>query len=305
MNINEYAIICNVSRSALQNDGFVRKISDYITKKVADKLSGICKTDKENYENYWDDLSPFIKFGCLKDNKFNDKMKDYILFKNLEGKYLTLPEYLEAAKEKNENKVYYVTDEIAQSQYINLFKEEGMDAVLLTHNIDSPFINHLESKSEEVKFLRIDSELTNNFVGEALDEEKSKELKDKLTEIFKKALDKENINIKVENLKNADVSSMLTLSEESRRMVEMMQMYAMNGMGGMDPSMFGGDGETLVLNANNNLVQYVLNNPENEYVNDICCQLYDLAVLANKPLSSEGMTKFVARSNKILSIIAK
>lgn len=295
----------NVSRSALQNDGFVKKISDYITKKVADKLSGICKTDKESYEKYWDDLSPFIKFGCLKDNKFNDKMKDFILFKNLEGKYLTLPEYLEAAKENHENKVFYVTDETGQSQYINLFKEEGMDAVLLTHNIDSPFINHLESKSEDVKFLRIDSDLTDNLVGEALDEEKANELKDKLTEIFNKSLGKENINIKVENLKNKEISSMLTLSEESRRMLEMMQMYSMNGMGGMDPSMFGGDGETLVLNANNSLVQYVLENSEGEYVNDICCQLYDLAVLANKPLTPEGMTNFVARSNKILGMIAK
>ncbi len=291
----------NVSRSALQNDGFVKKISDYITKKVADKLSGMCKTDKENYEKYWDDLSPFIKFGCLKDDKFCDKMTDYMLFKNLEGKYLTLPEYLEAGKEKYENKVFYVSDEQAQSQYINMFKEEGMDAVFLVHNIDNPYITHLESKNENVKFLRIDADLSDNFVGEALSEEVIKEYTDKLSEKFKKATGNDKLNVKVENLKNEAISSMLTLSEEQRRMIEMMKAYNM-GMP-MDPSMFGGEGETLVLNASNKLVKYVLDNPDGEHSDKICCQIYDLAVLANKPLSPEAMTAFVARSNEILGLL--
>ncbi len=291
----------NVSRSALQNDGFVKKISDYITKKVADKLSGMCKTDKENYEKYWDDLSPFIKFGCLKDDKFCEKMTDYMLFKNLEGKYLTLPEYLEAGKEKYENKVFYVSDEQAQSQYINMFKEEGMDAVYLVHNIDNPYITHLESKNENVKFLRIDADLSDNFVGEALSEEVIKEYTDKLSEKFKKATGNDKLNVKVENLKNESISSMLTLSEEQRRMIEMMKAYSMGGP--MDMAMFGGEGETLVLNASNKLVKYVLDNPDGEHADKICCQLYDLAVLANKPLSPEAMTAFVARSNEILGLL--
>jgi molecular chaperone HtpG len=291
----------NVSRSALQNDGFVKKISDYITKKVADKLSGMCKTDKENYEKYWDDISPFIKFGCIKDEKFCEKMTDYMLFKDLDGKYLTLPEYLEQGKEKYENKVFYVSDAQAQSQYINMFKEEGMNAVFLEHNIDNPYITHLESKNENVKFLRIDADLSDNFVGEKLTEEQTKEYTDKLTETFKKALGVEKLNVKVESLKNENVSSMLTLSEDSRRMQEMMRAYSMGG--DFNPDMFGGEGETLILNANNKLVKYVLDNPEGENTNTICCQLYDLAVLANKPLSAEAMTKFVARSNEILGMI--
>ena len=290
----------NVSRSALQNDGSVKKISDYITKKVADKLSGMCKTDKEEYEKYWDDISPFIKFGCLRDDKFCDKMTDYMLFKDLNGKYLTLPEYLEEGKEKYENKVFYISDEQAQSQYINMFKEEGMNAVYLTHNIDNPYITHLESKNENVKFLRIDADLADNFVGEALTEEQTKEYTDKLSEIFKKATGNDNLVVKVENLKNANVSSMLTLSEESRRMAEMMKAYSMPGM---DPGMFGNEGETLVLNANNKLVKYVLDNPEGEHTNTICCQLYDLAVIANKPLDAAKMTEFVARSNEILTYL--
>ncbi len=291
----------NVSRSALQNDGFVKKISDYITKKVADKLSGMCKTDKENYEKYWDDISPFIKFGCLRDDKFCEKMTDYMLFKNLEGKYLTLPEYLEAGKEKYENKVFYVSDEQAQSQYINMFKEEGMDAVYLVHNIDNPYITHLEAKNENVKFLRIDADLSDNFVGEALTEEQTKEYTDKLSEVFKKATGNDKLVVKVENLKNDKVSSMLTLSEEQRRMIEMMKAYSMGAP--MDPSMFGGEGETLVLNASNKLVKYVLDNPEGEHTDKICCQLYDLAVIANKPLSPEAMTAFVTRSNEILGLL--
>ena len=293
----------NVSRSALQNDGFVKKISDYITKKVADKLSGMCKTDKENYEKYWDDISPFIKYGCLRDDKFNEKMTDYIIFKNLDGKYVTLPEYLEAAKEKHENQVFYVTDAKEQSQYINMFKEEGMDAILLTSNIDTPFITHLEQKNQNVHFLRIDSELSNNFVETEEDEEAAKANKEKLTEIFRKALENDKLEVQVQKLKNANVSSMITESEDSRRMQDMMKMY---NMGGFDPTMFGGNsGITLVLNANNQLVQYVLEHGEGENTKTICEQLYDLAMIAHKPLEPEAMTKFIARSNEILGILAK
>ena len=293
----------NVSRSALQNDGFVKKISDYITKKVADKLSGMYKTHREDYEKYWDDINPFIKFGCLKDLKFLDKMKDFCIYKNLAGKYITLPEYLEAGKEKYENKVFYVTDEQAQSQYINMFKAEGMDALIMTQTIDSPFITLLEQKNENVHFYRIDAELSDNFVGEELSEETAKEYKDKLTATFEKALDMKNLNVKVESLKDENTSSILTQPEKTRRMQEMMKMY---GMAGMDPSMFGqGEGETLILNSNNKLVKYVLDNPDSDNTATICCQLYDLAVLANRPLSAEAMTKFIARSNEILGILTK
>lgn len=290
----------NVSRSALQNDGFVKKISDYITKKVADKLSGMCKTDKENYEKYWDDISPFIKFGCIRDQKFNDKMKDYIIFKNMEGKYVTLPDYLEAGKEKYENNVFYITDEVAQSQYINMFKEQEIDAIYLTHQIDTTFITHLEQRNPEVKFLRIDSELTDNF-KETIDENEEKELTEKLSEKFKKATGVENLIVKVEKLKNADMPSMITVSEQTRRMSEMMEMYGMSN----SSTGLGTEGETLVLNMNNDLVQYVLNNDESENTTTICQQLYDLARLANHPLKPEEMTAFVARSNKILSILTK
>lgn len=293
----------NVSRSALQNDGFVKKISDYITKKVADKLSGMYKTHREDYEKYWDDINPFIKFGCLKDLKFLDKMKDFCIYKNLDGKYITLPEYLEAGKEKYENKVFYVTDEQAQSQYINMFKAEGMDALIMTQTIDSPFITLLEQKNENVHFYRIDAELSDNFVGEELSEETAKEYKDKLTATFEKALNMKNLNVKVESLKDENTSSILTQPEETRRMQEMMKMY---GMAGMDPSMFGqGEGETLILNSNNKLVKYVLDNPDSDNTATICCQLYDLAVLANRPLSADAMTKFIARSNEILGILTK
>ena len=336
----------NVSRSALQNDGFVKKISDYISKKVADKLSGMCKTDKEEYEKYWDDISPFIKFGCLKDDKFCEKMNDYILFKNLEGKYLTLPECLElnekkegaddgdaAAVDENGDKVeaevvededipdpdaeggeqekaprkivYYVTDEQQQSQYINMFKENGMDAVILTHNIDQPFISQLEQKNEDVKFLRIDADVTESVKEEVSEDEteKLKEETDKLTEIFKKALNKEKLEVKVEKLKNENISSMLTVSEESRRMADMMKMYSMGGPADMD--MFGDEGATLILNANNKLVQFILEHEDNENVPKFCEQLYDLASLANKPLKPEAMTKFVARSNEIMMMLAQ
>ncbi|MCR4716316.1 MAG: molecular chaperone HtpG [Lachnospiraceae bacterium] len=288
----------NVSRSALQNDGFVKKISDYITKKVADKLAGMCKTDKEEYEKFWDDLSPFIKFGCLKDDKFNEKMTDYILFKNIEGKYVTLPEYLEAGKEKYENKVFYITDKLEQASYIKMFEDEGMDAVLLDHNIDNPFITHLEQANSDVKFLRIDADLEN--FKEEVSEDELKDITESLTETFKKVLDNDKLNVKVDKLKNADISSMLTVSEDSRRMAEMMKAYGM-GMGdGIDPAMFGGEGETLVLNANNDLVKYVIDNKEGDTTELVVKQLYDLAVLANHPLPAEQMTEFVKRSNEIL-----
>ena len=293
----------NVSRSALQNDGFVKKISDYITKKVADKLSGMCKTDRENYEKYWDDIAPFIKFGCIKDEKFAEKMNDYILFKNLDGKYLTLKDCLEENKEKHENTVFYVTDEKEQSQYINMFKKEGLDAVILPHSIDSPFIGHLEQKNEGLKFLRIDADLNSTFKEEVKDDdEEFKKASETLTETFKKALGNDKLEIKVEKLKDESISSMLTVSEETRRMQDMMKMYNMYGM---DPSMFGGAGETLVLNANNKLVQYVLNHGEGENTNKICEQLYDLALLAHGSLSPERMTGFVARTNEIMMMLAE
>ena len=292
----------NVSRSALQNDGFVKKISDYITKKVADKLSGMCKTDKESYEKYWDDIGPFIKFGCLKDEKFCEKMNDYILFKNIDKKYLTLPECLKENEEKHKNTIFYVTDEIQQSQYINMFRKEGIDAVILNHNIDEPFITHLEQKNEGVKFLRIDSDLNDSFKEETKeDDEEFKTTTDTLTEIFKKALNNENLDVKVEKLKDENISSMVTLSEESRRMQDMMKMY---GMSGMDPSMFGTN-VTLVLNANNNLVKYVLDHKDDENTNMICEQLYDLALISHKQLSPDEMTKFIERSNKIMMLLTK
>ena len=289
----------NVSRSALQNDGFVAKISDYITKKVADKLIGMYKNHKEDYENLWDDLSPFIKFGCLRDNKFDEKMKEYMIFKNLEDKYITLPEYLEAAKETHENQVFYISDAETQAKYIQMFKDEGIDAIYLTHNIDNPYITMMEARDEKIKFARIDSEVSSNFKGEALSEEDEKKFTESLTETFKKALGVDEIKLKVESLKDENVSSMLTQSEADRRMAEMMKIYAEAGMGGMP---FGGQNtETLVLNSNNKLVKYVLDNPEEEITPTICCQLYDLAVLANKPLTAEELTRFVTRSNEILT----
>ena len=310
----------NVSRSALQNDGFVKKISDYISKKVADKLTGMCKTDRETYEKYWDDISPFIKFGCLKDEKFCDKMSDYILFKDLDGKYQTLKDLVpeeEAAdvdvvenpddkqedteeKEPEKTTIFYVTDEVQQSQYINLFREEGKNAIILKHNIDAPFISHLEMKNDKIKFQRIDADLTEDFV-EATDEAELKETTDSLTEIFRKALGNDKLDVKVEKMKNENISSMITLSEESRRMQDMMKMYSMNGM---DLGMFGG-GETLVLNANNKLVQYILEHKDGEHVNLFCEQLYDLAMISHQPLAPEKMTKFISRSNEIMMLLAK
>ena len=321
----------NVSRSALQNDGFVKKISDYITKKVADKLTGMCKTDRENYEKYWDDISPFIKFGCIKDSKFGEKMADSILYKNLDGKYLTIKDLVkeeEAAKadsteaetktedtasaeekkdeSSDENKepekttIYYVTDEIQQSQYINMFSEAGMDAVILKHNIDNAFISHMEQLHDNIKFQRIDADVTDTFKEET-NADALKETTDTLTDVFRKALGNDKLTVKVEKLKNANVSSMMTLSEENRRMQEMMKMY---GMAGMDPSMFGND-VTLVLNANNKLVQYVANHKDDEHVPMICEQLYDLAMIAHKTLNPDEMTKFIARSNEILELLAE
>ena len=320
----------NVSRSALQNDGFVTKISEYITKKVADKLSGLCKTEKESYEKYWDDISPFIKFGCLKDDKFCDKMNDYILFKDIDGKYTTLPELLvkeeageavdedgnkveaEVVEPENEpadnaepedkrKKVYYVTDMQQQSQYINLFREQGKTAVVLDHNIDNSFISQLEMRNDQYKFLRIDADVSDMVEETSADE--LKEACETLTEIFREALGQESLEIKVEKFKNAEVSSMITLSEENRRMQDMMKMYNMYGM---DPSMFGGmGGETLVLNANNELVQYILNNKASEHVPTFAAQLYDLAMISNQPLSPEAMTEFIARSNRIMMLLTK
>lgn len=293
----------NVSRSALQNDGFVKKISDYISKKVADKLSGMCKTEKESYEKYWDDINPFIKFGCLKDDKFCEKMTDYILFKNIDGKYLTLPECLEENKEKHENTVFYITDEVTQGQYIKMFKDQGMDAVILKHNIDQPFLTHLEQKNEGVKFQRIDADLTDTFKEETKEEDKEvfEANAKKLTEIFRKALGNDKLEVKVESLKDEKISSMVTLSEESRRMQDMMKMY---GMAGMDPSMFGTT-LTLVLNAKNTLVQYILSHGDDENTSIIAQQLYDLAVIGHEQLSPDAMTKFIERSNTIMEMLCK
>ncbi len=354
----------NVSRSALQNDGFVKKISDYITKKVADKLSGMCKTEKEEYEKYWDDISPFIKFGCLKDDKFCEKITDYILFKNLDGKYMTLPECLEVAKidpdekaegenkenteeqaaegnagkevqavdengetveaevvdengdavedgveeteaEKKEKVIYYVTDEKQQGQYIRMFKAAGMDAVILTHNIDQPFVSQLEAKNEGVKFQRIDADLTDVFKAKT-SKKAAKEMEEQaeaIGKVFKKALKKDGLKVTVEKLKNKKISSIITLSEESRRMQDMMKMYAMPGM---DDSMFGNkEGETLILNSNHPLVQYVLGHQDGDNVKMICEQLYDLAMIQHAPLEPEAMAKFVARSNEIMLLLTK
>lgn len=329
----------NVSRSALQNDGFVKKISDYITKKVADKLSGMYKVERESYEKYWDDISPFIKYGCLKDDKFREKMAEFIIFRDLDDKFITLPEYVEqmgkaegdsdsaeegsavvedSVEEAEENSaaeaeaeadqeeepaiVYYVTDMQQQSQYINLFREQNLNALVLTHNIDQPFISQLEQGDLKVQFKRIDADVTDTMTEE-MDEETAKAQTESLTEIFKKALGKEQLEVKVEKLKNEKISSMMTLSEETRRMQDMMKMYSMGG-NGMDMGMFGG-GETLILNSANALVQYILDNKEGEHVDLFCKQLYDLAMIAHKPLPAEEMTEFVARSNEIMMLLAK
>nr|WP_305136959.1 molecular chaperone HtpG [uncultured Schaedlerella sp.] len=350
----------NVSRSALQNDGFVNKVADYISKKVADKLNGMFKTDKENYEKYWDDISPFLKFGCLKDEKFGDKIKGSILYKNLEHKYLTLEEYIENAKKasgEEENietvenpetvdaaaqeeakvsdadaqdskagdgaegveaevvgdseeekkkeplNVYYVTDEQQQSQYIKMFKEQGQDAVILTHNIDSAFITYLEQRNEDVRFQRIDAEVHDSLKDEVdeSDKEEFQKLTDELVELFRKELNNEKLEVKVEKLKDDSIASMAVLSEQSRRMEEMMRMYSMGG--GMDMGL--GGQATLVLNANHPLVKFVTENKEDTHTSMICKQLYDLAMIAHKPLNPEEMTAFVQRSNEIMMLLTK
>lgn len=292
----------NVSRSALQNDGFVKKISDYITKKVSDKLSGMYKTDKENYEKYWDDINPFIKFGCLRDEKFAEKMNDYIIFKNIDGKYLTLKECLEENKEKHENTIFYASNETEQSQYINMFREEGIDVVILNQSIDQAFITTLENKNEGLKFARVDADIADSFKEETTEDE-LKEETDTLTGIFRKALGDDKLEVKVEKLKDANISSVVTLSEESRRMQDMMRMYNMGG--GNNMAMFGTMGQTLILNANNTLVKYIFEHKESDNVDMFCEQLYDLAMLSHGPLAPEQMTKFVTRSNEILSMLAK
>ena len=323
----------NVSRSALQNDGFVNKVADYISKKVADKMNGMFKTDRENYEKYWDDISPFIKFGCLKDEKFGEKMKNSMLYKNLDHKYMTLEDIIKEAKgeeadaakteeakaeetktdaeeskdadakEEEKTRIFYVTDEVQQSQYINMFKAQGQDAIILTHNIDSAFITYLEQKHQEVQFLRIDADVHDSLKDEVAEDEKEEFQKttDSLVEIFRKELGNEKLDVKVEKLKDENVASMAVLSEENRRMQEMMKMY---GMGGMDASMFGSQA-TLVLNANHPLVQFLVTNKDSKNVSIICKQLYDLAMLAHKPLSPEEMTAFVKRSNDIMMLLTK
>ena len=323
----------NVSRSALQNDGFVNKVADYISKKVADKLNGMFKIDRENYEKYWDDISPFIKFGCLKDEKFGEKMKNSMLYKNLDHKYMTLEDIIKEAKgedadvakteetkaeetktdaeeskdadakEEEKTRIFYVTDEVQQSQYINMFKAQGQDAIILTHNIDSAFITYLEQKHQEVQFLRIDADVHDSLKDEVAEDEKEEFQKttDSLVEIFRKELGNEKLDVKVEKLKDENVASMAVLSEENRRMQEMMKMY---GMGGMDASMFGSQA-TLVLNANHPLVQFLVANKDSKNASIICKQLYDLAMLAHKPLSPEEMTAFVKRSNDIMMLLTK
>ena len=333
----------NVSRSALQNDGFVNKVADYISKKVADKPTGMFKTDRENYEKYWDDISPFIKFGCLKDEKFGEKMKDSMIYKNLDHKYLTLEDVIKESKGEDETKdsgaensentdagaesstsdsadadadkaaddareekktsIYYVTDEVQQSQYINMFKAQGQDAIILTHNIDSAFVTYLEQKHQDVQFLRIDADVHESLKDEVAEDEKEafQKTTDSLVEIFRKELDNDKLDVKVEKLKDDKVASMAVLSEQERRMAEMMKMY---GMSGMDPSMFGTQA-TLILNANHPLVQFLVEHKRSKNVPIICKQLYDLAMLAHKPLSPEEMTAFVQRSNDIMMLLTK
>ena len=292
----------NVSRSALQNDGFVKKISEYISKKFADKLSGMCKTDRENYEKYWDDISPFIKFGFIRDQKFADKIKDYILFKNMEHKYVTLSDLVPApANDDDVTTLYYITDEVQQSQYINMFKEQGMDAVILSHNIDSAFITQIEQQNQHIKFKRIDADVE-DALKEDVDEKELEDIKTSLTDLFRKTLNKENLEVHVEKLKDAKISSIITLSEESRRMQDMMKMYAMPGM---DPNMFGAPAQVLTLNANNTLVKYLFEHGDAQNAKIICEQLYDLAMLSHTTLAPEEMTKFVQRSNEIMEMITK
>ena len=328
----------NVSRSALQNDGTVKKIAEYISRKMADRLSGMCKTDRQNYEKNWDDISPFIKYGCIRDTKFADKMMEYMLFKDLDGKYLTLAEYEEKneilkaetsdeadktsetdavdengetveaevvsdeaetkedAEEKEPEKatIFYVTDEVQQAQYIAMFRKSGKDAVILKENIDQPYITQLEQRNENIKFARIDSELADEFKGEAVSEADAKSL----TETFRKHLGNDQLDVKVEQMKDPDVAAIVTLPEESRRMQDMMKMYGMAGMG-------MGSGETLILNAAHPLVQFVLAHRKAQSVPVICRQLYDLARISQHPLTQDEMTEFMKRSNEIMMLLTK
>jgi len=315
--IDSADIPLNVSRSALQNDGSVRKISEYIAKKVADKLSGMCKTERDKYEKYWDDIAPFIKYGYLKDEKFGKKVEDYILFKNINDKYLTLNELVDESKnseetlenssdETSENaeekkevektQIFYVNDVKEQSQYVNIFKSAGKDAVVLPHSIDVPFISTLEMKRDNVKFLRIDSDMTDDMRSEEVAED-TKASYDELSKKVKTALHNDRLKVSVQLLKSDEISSVITISEESRRMQEMMKQY---GMMGMDPSMFGGEGETLVLNANHPLVKELLENNHEDLFDMICEQLYDLASISHSPLSPERMSAFIKRSNELM-----
>ena len=312
----------NVSRSALQNDGFVKKISDYITKKVADKLTGMFNVDRENYEKYWEDIHPFIKYGCIRDDKFSEKIRKAIIYKNLEGKYISLDEYLEEKKgdkadtssapadaeapspqgegkeadgapEKDTRKtIYYVTDPVQQATYVEMFKAAGQDALLFSHAIDEPFISRLEMRYPDYKFCRIDSDV-NEALTEELAEDEAKKREEGLGEIFKKALSREKLNLKLARFKDAQVAAIMTYAEESRRMNDMFKLY------GMDPSQFPSE-ETLVLNSENGLVKYLEEKPDDETGSLIAQQLYDLALMAHKPLSAEQMTAFSARSLKIM-----
>ena len=330
----------NVSRSALQNDGFVTKIQEYISKKIADKLSGLCKVDREFYEKNWESISPFVKYGCLRDEKFCKKMTDYILFKGIDDKYMVLPECLavkpiddepeegeEAEKkedeaeakdriekvdgevvpeegkeeEKKEKTVYYVTDPVQQSQYVNLFKKMKMAAVVLPDEIDRPFIQQLEAKNEGIHFKRIDAAMEEAFMAKSTKklEEELKADTETLTGLFKKILKKDSVKIRVEKLKNKEISSMILVNEDSLRMQDMMRQY------GMKDSELGKGEETLVLNVNHKLVQYLLSHSEGENVATVCEELYDLARIQQGPLDPEAMTKFVARTNKIMGLLAE
>jgi len=286
----------NVSRSVLQNDGFVKKISDYIAKKVADKLTGLFKTERESYENYWDDIHPFIKYGALKDTKFNDKVKDVMLFKLTDQKYVTSEEYVERHADKVDNEIYYTTDTLQQAQYIQNLQDHGIEVAVLDHGIDSAFISHMEAQNDAVKYKRVDSSISDLLKEE--DESDNKELEEKLLSIFKLNTGVETLKVKIESLKNEDLAGMIILSEESRRMQDMMKQY---GAMGMDASMFPSD-ETLVLNKKNALVDYTINHldEEDETTKLVTEQIYDLAMLTHKPLTAEGMTKFIKRSNDIL-----
>lgn len=345
----------NVSRSALQNDGFAQKISDYISKKVADKLSGMCKTKREEYEKYWNDISPFIKFGTLKDPKFFERMMDYILYEDLDGKYHTLKDIIAAntpekaeeektggsaedkskaadakesetgadgekkpeaeaseesksgeADQKDDKKdapkitIYYVTNEVQQSQYINMFRSQKKQAYKLVHTIDAPFISHVEQLNENLHFQRIDADLTDDMKenSESLKEE-SKDLQ----ELFRKVLNKSQLSVRVENLKDPSVSAMVTISEEMRRYSEMMRMY---GMADKNINVDELEGQqTLVLNAKHPLVKYVFEHKASEDVSLFCEQLYDLAVISNRALTPDEMTKFISRSNEIMVKLAE